>query len=124
HDLAGEAQVVEPLGPVALDPLGKHALPFPGGRFEALQLLDQLGKPSTTLAARARRRVEPGLQEAMPLLLADRADLRSPPLARVAVDARKQAARAPQLPTIGLELTGDRESAGAQGLERDRHGGS
>ena len=121
HDLAGKAQLVEPFGAVGLDPLGENALPLTGRILEALELLDDLGQPGGAVELGPRSGVPPGLQEALPLLLADGPDLRPPALSGVAVDAGQQPAGAPLLAPLRLEPSADREPARAEGLEGDRH---
>ena len=111
HHLARQAQVVEPFGTVRLDPLGEEPLPLPGRPLEALELLDHLGQPGPALAPGPGSGVPPGLEEVLPLLLADGTDLGPPPLAGVAVDAGQQPAGAPLLAPLGLELPADREPA-------------
>jgi hypothetical protein len=61
----------------------------------------------------------PGLEEVLPLLLADGTDLGPPALPRVAVDAGQQAAGAPLLPPLRLEPPAHREPARPQGLQTE-----
>ena len=104
HHLAREAQVVEPFGTIRLDALGEEPLPLPGRPLEALELLDHLGQSGPAVATCPGRGVPPGLEEVLPLLLADGTDLGPPALAGVAVDAGQQPAGAPLLAPLGLEL--------------------
>ena len=115
HHLARQAQVVEPFGTIRLDPLGEEPLPLPGRPLEALELLDHLGQSGPALATGPGSGVPPGLEEVLPLLLADGTDLGAPALAGVAVDAGQQPAGAPLLAPLGLELPADREPACPEG---------
>ena len=79
--------------------------------------------PGPALAPRPGSGVPPGLEEVLPLLLADGTHLGPPPLAGVAVDAGQQPAGAPLLAPLGLEPPAHREAACPQGLEGDGHRG-
>jgi hypothetical protein len=87
HHLARQAQVVEPFGTIRLHALGEEPLPIPGRPLEALELFDHLGQSGPAVAMRPGSGVPPGLEEVLPLLLADGTDLSPPALAGVAMDA-------------------------------------
>ena len=121
HHLARQAEVIEPLGPIGVDPRGQHSLPFAGRPLGALKLFDHLGQPGSPVELGIARQVPPRLQKLLPSFLADRLYLGSPPLAGIAVDAGEQAPGAPLLPSALLEATADGKSAGPQSLEGDLH---
>ena len=91
RDLAGQAQLVEPLRAVA-----RHArrqdrgFPGPRGDLEALELLDRREQPSPPLELGARGDVLPPEQEPDEVLGGDRLDLAPEPLGRVPVDPREE----------------------------------
>ena len=121
HDLTRQAEIVQPLGPIGLGPLGQQPLPVARRPLEALQLLDHLGDSRPAMQPAGGSRVPPGLQEVLPALLADRARLGPAPVAAVGVDAGEQPAGAPLLAPIGLEAPTDDRPARAQGLQGDDH---
>jgi len=123
YHLARQTKVVEPFGTIGLDPLGEQPLPLPGGQLEALELLDHLCQAGPAVAMGPRGGVPPGLEESLPLLLADGTHLGPPPLPGVAVDAGQQPAGAPLLVRLGLEPPAHREPACSKGLQRDGDGG-
>ena len=90
-DLAGQAQLIQPLAAVAVDPGGQdRVLPGPGGQLEALQLLDNGEHAEPALAPGARVHVLPAQQEPHEVPGGDRLDLGPLPLPGVGVDAGQQ----------------------------------
>ena len=122
HDLAGEAEIVEPLRPIAGHAGGQHRLlPRARGQLEALELLDRRQEAAPPLALGARRDVLPAEEEADVVLRRHGLDLLAQALRGVAMDARQEAAlaeldRAVAGP-VGIEVPAEHE---ALGLEREQ----
>jgi hypothetical protein len=86
-ELARQAQLVEPFGPIPPDARRQHGrLPGPGGDLESLQLLDHGEEALPPLQLAARRDVLPSQEETQQILCGDGLDLAPEPLGRVPVD--------------------------------------
>src|SRR5437764_5003836 len=68
HNLAREAEVIEPFGAVGMDPRAEGSLPFSGRPLRALKLLDHFGYPGSPVELSAGCEVPPGLEKLLPLL--------------------------------------------------------
>ena len=96
HDLAREAQLIEPLRIVAVQARRQDlALPRAGGGLEALQLLEHAAEPVGADQLRATRDALPPQQEPHQRRRAHRLDLAAQLRERQAMDAREHAAVAP-----------------------------
>ena len=96
HDLPAQAQLIEPLRIVAVQPRRQDlALPRTGRSLEALQLLEHAPEPIRTDQLRAARHALPAQQEPHQRRRAHRFDLAPELRERQAMDAREHAAIAP-----------------------------